>query len=317
MWIGRNFPRDRFVTKKIRILTYSSFAGPLGPGDPLIERFKKAKNCDVEVVTTTDAGLLLERLRLAQASMPVDAVIGLDQLQLADATAQSNWTALPTPPGDLHEDPLRGRPGFFLPFDWSPMTFVYRRGDSAPPAKFAELADPKYKGQFALQDPRTSTPGMQFFDWVRAIEGSHTTDFLTRFKPNVQSISPSWAFSYGLFKKKQAKFVFSYLTSLAFHWGFEKDRNYQVVSFSEGHPVQIEYAGVPGGCRECELGREFVTSMLDPEAQKIIMEKDYMFPVLKGVEKGTIFEKLPRLKTRTDGLSTGRDLSDWDKVFKQ
>jgi thiamine transport system substrate-binding protein len=314
-WLNHDLPRDRFAVKKLRVLTYSSFVGSIGPGSELFDLFKKEKNCDVEVLTAGDAGLLMERLKLAQTSVPVDVVIGLDQLQLSAARKKSNWRPLPLPDGDWAGEAMRDRPEFFLPFDWSVMTFVYREGEAVPPRSFADLTDAKYKSGFALQDPRASTPGMQFVAWVKAVEGAGTGEFLAKFKPNVQSISPSWAFSYGLFKKKQADFVFSYVTSLAFHWGYEKDRSYQVVSLPEGHPVQVEYAGVPDGCRECELGAEFVYHLLDSSAQKIIMNKNYMLPVLNGVRAGTVFNELPRLKTLNE-LPADVDLSEWDKVFK-
>lgn len=142
-------------------------------------------------------------------------------------------------------------------------------------------------------------------------------EFLTALKANVASISPSWAFSYGLFKKKQAQLVFSYLTSLAFHWGIEHDRSYQVVSFPEGHPVQIEYVGVPANCRECELAEEFVRVLLRPAAQGTIMQKNFMFPVVKGLDASTIFAELPHLKTRVEANLESKDFSDWDKAFKR
>ncbi len=301
VYLGRGLPRAQFSDKKIRVLTYSTFIGSSGPGREIVDRFKKAHGCDVEVVTSGDAGLLLERLRMAQASTPFDVVIGLDQMMLEDARNKSKWKRV--------EDKE------FVAFDWSPMTFVYRKGAIEPPKTFDELLDPRFKGRIALQDPRSSSPGVQFYNWVGALKDDGTADYLAKLQPNVQSVSPSWAFSYGLFKKQQADLVFSYVTSLAFHWGVEKDRSYQVVAFAQGHPIQTEFAAVPEGCRECELAHDFVVSLVQADAQKAIMEKNFMFPVLRGVEQGTIFAELPQLKTY-ETPSKMRNLSDWDKVFK-
>src|SRR5262249_9986280 len=151
----------------------------------------------------------------------------------------------------------------FVPFDWAPMTFIYREGTEVP-LTFAELTNPKFKGMLALQDPRASSPGLQFYSWVKLIKDADTVKFLKALEPNVQSVSPSWSFAYGLFKKEQAQFVFSYVTSLAFHWGTEKDKRYQAVIFPEGHPTQVEFAAVPDSCRECDLAKEFVLSLLSP-----------------------------------------------------
>ncbi len=316
-YLSRGLPRAQFENKKIRILTYSTFVGSSGPGHEIVDRFKKEFGCDVEILTAGDAGLLLERLKLAQANLPFDVVIGLDQLLLEEAKTQGEWRPITMDSKNWNSESLSYGVSPFVPFDWSPLTFVYRQGEGDTPHKFTDLVLPRFRGQFALQDPRSSSPGLQFYNWVKQIEGELTGEFLTQLKPNIQSISPSWAFSYGLFKKNQAKFVFSYLTSLAFHWGLEKDHSYQVISFPEGHPIQIEYVAVPASCRECELAEKFVHTMLEPWAQKLIMEKNYMLPVLMGIESGTIFSELPHLKILTGGQLNRKDLSDWDKVFQR
>lgn len=314
-YLSKDLPRAQFETKKLRVLAYSTFVGSSGPGNDIIANFKKDCACTVEMVSGGDAGLLLERLKIAEAGIPFDVVIGLDQLMLQEAEEKFKWKS--------NFFGVTGRPEalaeftnpHFVPFDWSPMTFIYKRGDFETPKKFADLLKPEFKKQFALQDPRSSSPGLQFFHWVKALMGANTAEFLTQFRPNVNSISPSWAFSYGLFKKEQTHFVFSYLTSLAFHWGIENNRDYQILKFDEGHPVQVEFMAIPETCRECDLAEKFVTHILTPESQKIIMEKNFMLPVIQGLEEGTIFSSLPRLKTiRTEA---GKDLREWDEAFKR
>jgi thiamine transport system substrate-binding protein len=119
-----------------------------------------------------------------------------------------------------------------------------------------------------------------------------------------------------LFAKKQVAFVFSYVTSLAFHWGIQKNRGYEIASFPEGHPVHVELAAVPATCRECDFALEFVRGLATPANQSLIMRKNFMLPVLNGIENGTVFAELPNLKIREINPAKGQDLSDWDKVFK-
>jgi thiamine transport system substrate-binding protein len=309
----RGLSRTAFEEKTLHLLTYSTFIGTYGPGTEILRRFEKEHGCKIEVVTATDAGLLLQRLKFAQAGAAFDVVLGLDQLLLDEAKSGYEWQKLETDKSGWYEAPAAESTDEFAAFDWSPLTFVYRKDGAAVPANFDDLLDKRYAKQFALQDPRASTPGLQFYKWVKALKGAHTAEWLAAFKPNVNSVSPSWAFAYGLFKKKQTRFVFSYLTSLAFHWGDEKDRGYDVLNFPEGHPVQVEFAAVPKNCKECELARAFVHTLHLDWAQKLLMTKSYMFPVVKGLEDGTVFSELPKLKT----LSTeaGKDLGDWDKVF--
>lgn len=313
-YLSRDLPRDEFTPKKLRLLTYATFVGATGPGQEIIKSFKQKYGVDVEIMTLGDAGLLLERLKLAEASVPFDVVLGLDQLMIADAEKQFKWREMFFGNSGRHPVLSEFADTHFVPIDWSPLTFIFRKGDFPVPEKFDDLLNPAHKKQFALQDPRASSPGLQFFHWVKKVEGERTANWLEEFKPNVNSISPSWAFSYGLFKKEQVRFVFSYLTSLAFHWGTENQRDFRYLSLKEGHPVQVEYVAIPESCRECDLAEKFVAYLLLPESQKLIMEKNFMFPVIKGLEEGTIFGELPKLKIIRTG--TGKDLSEWDEVFK-
>lgn len=313
-FLSRDLPRQNFEQKKIRILTYSTFVGSAGPGGDLIRLFKKKFDCEIDVVTASDAGLLLERLKLAEASLPFDLVIGVDQMLLAQAEKQFQWREMFFGNSGRHAVLSDYVSKHFVPYDWSPMTFVFRKGDFPVPKKFDDLLDPAFKKQFAIQDPRSSSPGLQLYNWIKAVKGPDTVSYLEKFKENIHSISPSWSFSYGLFKKEQVRFVFSYVTSLAFHWGFENNRDYRVLSLEEGHPVQVEYVSIPASCRECDLAEEFVKFMMQPDSQKLIMEKNFMLPVIKGLEEGTVFGELPNLKTIK--IEAGKDLGEWDKVFK-
>lgn len=307
--LSRNLPHEAFLEKKLRLLTYSTFVSNQGPGPELIAAFQKQCNCKVDVTSVRDAGLLLERLKLAR----FDIVIGLDQLMLEDARKGNAWQSLDSQ-GVEWSDGVRGlADSEFVPFDWSPLAFVYKLDSKPIPKAFDEMLKPEFKKQFALQDPRASSPGLQFVNWVTELRGDKAKDFFVAFKPNVNSVSPSWSFAYGLFKKGQARFVFSYLTSLAYHWGEEKDRSYQILNFPEGHPVQVEFAAVPASCKQCELGAEFVEHMLQPESQRIIMHKNFMLPALKGIEKDSIFAELQELKLLP--AKGGKDLSAWDQVF--
>lgn len=314
-YLSRDLPREKFETKKLRVLAYSTFVASTGAGPEIVKRFEAQCDCKVELITAGDAGLLLERLKIAEAGVPFDVVLGLDQLMLEDATRDFKWKPMFFGAEGRPEAIRAYTNPSFVPFDWSPLSFVYKKDGKAVPEKVADLLQPEYRKQFALQDPHASSPGLQFFNWIKTLQGDGAEEFLARFRPNVNSVSVSWAFSYGLFKKEQTRFVFSYLTSLAFHWGHEGDRDYQVLRFPEGHPVQVEFVAVPQTCRECELAERFVAELLKPEAQKLIMEKNFMFPVIEGLEEGTIFAELPQLKTIFTG--TGKDLRDWDKAFKR
>jgi len=316
----------------VRVLSYSSFLNSWGPGPEIIELFKKEvgsgitigvesdvgndagndAKIDVIVHEASDAGLLLKKLEL----FPADVVIGLDQLMLPDARKARAWKPL-EPVSELYASGVSSdraaegsggsnassesdgnipwREPDFLPYDWGPMTFIYREGEIDPPKSLLDLLHERFRHSITLQDPRTSTPGLQFLYWVLDEMGVEPGfAFLKKLKPNLHSVSGSWSMAYGIFTKKEAKLAFSYLTSPVYHWMQESDMSYKPAIFETGHPVQVEYVGVPEGCVNCEGGRRFAAFLLRPDVQKILMEKNFMMPVRKSVARETLFAELPQ-----------------------
>lgn len=269
----------------LRVLSYTAFLGTWGPGPELAKRFATLTGCQLEFLDAGDAGLLLQKLTL----FPSDVVIGFDQLSVPRARLEHKWRPL----GTVLPNGIRWAEPEFMPIDWAPMTFVYRTGEIQPPTSLNDLLHPRFQGAITLQDPRTSTPGQQFLFWVLDELGvEQGFAFLARLKPSLLSVASNWTESYGLFTKKLAKLTFSYMTSPAYHWVEEKDRSYQPIMFKSGQPVQIEYAAISDACANCAMAERLLVFMHEPETQKLIMEKNYMFPVDPNVANGTPFAEL-------------------------
>lgn len=282
---------------KLRIYSYSSFLSHYGPGPALKEAFEKDCQCEVEFIDAGDAGLILQRLSLNPKDH-VDMVIGLDYLTLNKAQKNYKWREHKITDVEMAQEFLKPTP-FFMPYDWSPMTFIYRKSElDQLPKNLNDLTGSEFHKRFLFQDPRSSTPGQQFLFWTLQqygeAEGFEVTKQLLG---NIKKLSPSWSSSYGYFQQKKASLVFSYLTSLIYHWKVDKDFNYQAVEFNHPHPVQIEYFAIPEKCVQCSLAQKFAQYLMTPEAQKILAQKNYMFPAIKAVELDEDYENLPQLKT--------------------
>lgn len=284
----------------VRIFGYASFTGRWGPGPLLKEQFEKTCKCKVEFIEGSDSGILLQRLKIEGESLGADVVIGLDQFDLSKALSEQTWRKLNV--GDINVyDSVKPAltNGFFIPYDWGALTFVARR-DEIPnlPQSLEDLLSPELAKKIALEDPRTSSPGMQFLHWVLRNKGeSEGFKFIQKMTGQVHSYSPTWSTAYGLFTSKQTKLVYSYVTSPLYHEIEEKKKDYVALKFSEALPVQFEFVGIPEFCRHCDLAEKFVNLMLSPEGQKLIMEKNYMFPVMKGVADNTPFAAAMDVKT--------------------
>jgi thiamine transport system substrate-binding protein len=264
--------------KVVRVMSYSAFVNSWGPGPEIAKRYESQYGSHVEFQDAGDAGLILQKLEL----FPADVVLGLDQFAILDARARRKWRQLE----EQNE---------FSPLDQGAISFIYRKDEVKPPTSLADLLDPRFKGGISLEDPGTSSTGLQFFFWVLDSMGVEPGfSYLKNLKVNLAAVSPSWSTAYGLFTKKQAKLACSYQTSPVYHWTQEQDRNYQAAVFSDGQPEQIEYIGVPESCKNCEDGERFAKFLKRPEIQKIIMEKNYMMPVTTSVAEGSLFSELPK-----------------------
>jgi ABC-type thiamine transport system substrate-binding protein len=97
--LSRGLPHESYAEKSLKLLTYSSFVSANGPGPSLIKEFEKTCGCKVDVIAVSDAGLLLERLKVGGA----DLVVGLDQLLLPAARQDFAWQSLEAEDTDWEE----------------------------------------------------------------------------------------------------------------------------------------------------------------------------------------------------------------------
>lgn len=282
----------------VKVFTYSSFSSKWGPGPVLQELFEKTCDCKIEFLDGADSGILLQRLKIEGEKLGADLVIGLDQYDLQKAVVESNWRSLDVQGLDIDpqiKSALKNE--FFVPYDWGVLTFVGKRkeGDKpVSPLSVDQLLNPEFTQKIAMQDPRTSSVGLQFVMWILKIKGDvEGMSYLGRMMKQAHSFSPSWSTAYGLFKAGQTDLVFSYTTSPLYNLIEEKNGSFFPIEMVEPNPVQVEFVGIPSFCRNCDLAEKFLNLMLSIEGQKIIMQKNYMLPVFKKAAEGTPFEKVP------------------------
>lgn len=267
------------TNKTLRVLSYSSFNSLFGPGPLLVKKFSEQCNCKVKMITVDEAGLILQKLILDPSS--ADLVIGFDQFTQMMAKHRLSWRRLKPPAHKLAAEVRDYANAEFLPYDWAPMTFIYRKSDQSELKYFKDLFSTDYAKSISLQDPRMSSAGLQFLYWLYVRYGEELMfDKLNELRPNIHSISPSWSLAYGLFQKQQTKITFSYQTSVLYHQLEEASKDYAYLADRKGHPAQVEFMAIPSKCRQCDLANDFVDFMLSPEAQEIIMTKNYMFPAV-------------------------------------
>ena len=230
-------------------------------------------------VGVSDGVALLNRLKLEGQGSKADVVLGLDTNLIAEAKntglfeASGVDTSAVTVPGDFKDD-------VFVPYDYGHFAVVYDTQTlKNPPKSLKELVEGDPSQKIAIQDPRTSTPGLGLLLWVKSVYGDKAPEAWAKLKNRVLTVTPGWSESYGLFTKGEVPMVLSYTTSPAYHMVSEKTDRYQAASFSEGHYIQIEVAGVLKNAPDKALAQQFVAFMLTTGFQDVIPENNWMMPV--------------------------------------
>jgi thiamine transport system substrate-binding protein len=262
----------------LTVYTYESFTAEWGPGPKIKTAFEKTCDCEINWVALGDGVAMLNRLKLEGKDTKADVVLGLDTNITAEARALGlfgkhgfDLAKAKIPGGWMDEE--------FLPFDYGHFAFVYNSDVvKNPPKSLDELVNGDASQKIILEDPRTSTPGLGFLLWMKIVYGDKAADAWKKLKPRILTTAPGWSEAYALFTKGEAPIVFSYVTSPAYHIEVEKVTKYQAASFSEGHYLQIEVAGLIEASKEHVLAQKFLAFMLSPDFQNEIPTTNWMMP---------------------------------------
>ena len=318
--IGGTFGRIVFRMKdsspKLKVMVYSSFLSPYGPAYDIQKQFEKTCECQIQWMKVEDSTLMIQRLKLRSDGLGVDVVLGLDQLTFN--TSNQKWKKINLSNSNLIPKAQKWIQPFTIPISWAPFTFIARQPEYLP-QNIESLLNPNLRKQISLPHPRSSTIGFSIL-FLDFLSFKDTEKFLRSFKQQVYTVSHSWSSSYGLFQKNLLNLLF--LTKLLlFTHLIEENKQYFSARFSEGHPYQVELAAIPETCVQCDLAQKFLKFLLKENIQKILMTKNYMFPVTQGVVKGTPFEdleELPLISYKTIDaflLKKVQYLKDWDDIF--
>lgn len=314
--------------KEVTLVVFANsyFMSQFGPGPELKRNFEKICQCTVEYIDVETSVMAIEKMKL-DPQRRVDVIVGLDHLLLHRAANSVRFQSIEKPQADWRSEILPKIYSRFVPYDWSPMGFVYRKSQINEALRNTKTLDLLLKTlpdrALGLTDPRMSPVGLELLYWLfvnevdfskhdRATLAQPMLDIALKqnlvnklqvMQDKVQSYSPSWSATYGLFKNKQSLLTFSYLSSLIYHRKEENDYDYEFLVMNQPHPAQIEYAAVPDSCWNCGDAKKFVQFLTQPESQKILAEKNYMFPVINNVNLDKLYSELPTVQIlNSDGL---------------
>jgi thiamine transport system substrate-binding protein len=304
--------------KTLTVYTYESFTSEWGPGPKVKQAFEKTCACTLNFVSVADGVALLTRLKLEGEKTDADVALGLDTNLISEAKATNLFEAhgLDTTavkvPGNYSDDT-------FIPYDYSHFAVVYdTQSVKNPPKSLKELVEGDPSQKIVIEDPRTSTPGLGLLLWVKSIYGDKAPEAWAKLKGRVLTVTPGWSEAYGLFTKGEVPMVFSYTTSPAYHIVEEKTDRYKAASFSEGHYIQIEVAGLLKNAADKDLAKQFLKFMVSPAFQDIIPTTNWMMPATKTSAPlpeafGTLVQPQKTLLMGSDEVAKNRQawIDEW------
>jgi thiamine transport system substrate-binding protein len=277
---------------RLTIYTYESFTADWGPGPVVKKNFEAECGCEVDFVSVADGVALLNRVKLEGASTKADVVLGLD----TNLTAEAKATSLFSPHGPVSDVNVPGgwSDDTFVPYDYGYFAVVYDTEKlKNPPKSLKELVEGDPNQKIAIEDPRTSTPGLGLVLWMKSVYGDKAAEAWGKLKDRVLTVTPGWSEAYGLFTKGEAPMVLSYTTSPAYHMIEDKTDRYQAAAFAEGQYMQIEVAGITKHGAQNPLSQKFLTFMTGPGFQDAVPETQWMYPAGKMDKPlDPVFEKL-------------------------
>lgn len=273
--------------RELVVLTHESFDAT----DEVIARFEEQHDATVTIVEGGDSNEIVNRAVLSAGNPEGDVLFGIDNLifpRVVDAGVFEPYTseARSTIPEDIRAQ--FGDSDLVTPIDYGYVNLNMDGSiDDPPPATFQDLLDERWRGRIAVQDPATSSPGLQFLISTIAHFGEGAwQDFWRGLRENDVLITDGWTEAYythfSLYGGDRA-LVVSYTTSPAAEVLFgELEEPPSINVIPDGVLFrQVEAAGVLAGADEPELAQAFIDFMLGEEFQSQIPETMFVYPLIE------------------------------------
>jgi thiamine transport system substrate-binding protein len=287
----------------VTLQTHDSFA--LSEG--ILESFTARTGVTVEVLTSGDAGTLVNTAILSRDHPLADVLYGIDNTFLSRALEAGIFEAyrasdLSGVPAELQLDDAHR----VTPIDYGDVCVnldleAFGDGGLPVPQHLEDLTDPVYRGTLVVEDPATSSPGLAFLlaTIARFGESGERTwrDYWSELRANEVLVAGSWddayygEFSGGASGEGERPMVVSYGSSPVAEVYYSDPQPAEAPTgvLLDGCFRQVEFAGVLAGTDAPEAARALVEFLLSPEVQADIPLNMFVLPALASVELPEVF----------------------------
>ena len=275
----------------LTVITHDSFDAT----EAVIAAFEAEHGVTVTFVKGGDANQVVNRAILNAGNPEADVLFGVDNLTFRRAVAAGVFDNYKAKRRDeIPADVLAqfGDSTAVTPIDFGYVNINLDRGaELLPPSTFEELTTETWRGKLVVEDPATSSTGLQFLASTVAYFGDGGwQDFWRDLKANDGLITDGWEDAYYVHFSRwggDRPLVVSYTSRPAAEFLFadppvDEPPTLNVIP----GPLfrQVEAAAVLKGTQAEQLARDFIDFMLSDAFQKQIPETMFVYPVIPGVE---------------------------------
>lgn len=234
---------------------------------------------------------IVGRLKLEKKRPKADVVVGLTEL--TTEMAKREELILPYVPkniGNISEERFKMSSEYVTPMDYGILAINYNKEKIAnPPKTLKELS--RFTKQLMVENPKVSITGEEALQWSIALYGDNWLDFWKEIKPSIYSVEPGWSEAFAKFTAGEAPMMLGYATSNLFFVG-EDSSKYDSFLIEDGSFIYQEGAALVNRAEVKEGAKKFMERILSDEFQKIMSEKNYMFPIT-SIEVNEGFKNVP------------------------
>jgi|UniRef100_A0A7V3VSK0 thiamine transport system substrate-binding protein len=302
-----------FATKVLTVYTYSSFIA--GVGKQVAPVFEKLYDCKINFVSI-DSGSLVARLILERSHPEADVVVGLSQSQLPQVFKENLLEGYkPTDIASVVNTSFLIDPQYrAIPFDYGALAIDYNlKTVKNPPQTFEALLDPQYAHSLVIEDPRTSTTGLDFLLWTIGLYGNNWQTYWRKLTPTIKTVTGGWDSAFQMIEDGEARMMVSFATDEAYNYYYYKGSDIGVTIPNGEAYVMVEYAGIVRGTKEYDLSKDFINFMLSKDFQMAIPLNQWMYPVTDVPLPDVFIDHAPKI-TKTVSVSIDQistSLSKW------
>ncbi len=310
--------------QSLTVITHDSFA----VSDNVIQAFEQANNVKITFVKGGDAGEMLNKAILSKDAPLADVLYGVDNTLLSEALEAGIYEPYASPA-------LKNIPAEFqldssdraLPVDHGYVCVVYDKAyfsahNLSAPQSLEDLIKPEYKGLLVMENPATSSPGLDFlFATIKHFGDPNYLEYWKQLRANGLVVVDGWETAYytnfsGSSGQGAQSLVVSYAT----------DPAYDVMSAPTPIPDapvaavvgpdtcfhQIEFVGILKGTKQLALAQKFVDFMLSASFQADVPGQMAVYPVALNIPLPDAFTKFAPIPSQpamlgADDISKNRD----------